>query len=81
MDMGLKMSSFAMVQKVTIIGLIVCLSAFFCFGAAYGQTKNYCTVSVINPSGLAINNRVIEVPWKQILIAYPAIDTSLLVVV
>lgn len=78
--MCLKMSLFARVPKVAILSLLVCLSAFFCFGAAYGQTKNYCTISVINPSGLAINNKVVEVPWKQILISYPAIDTNSLVV-
>jgi len=66
---------------MTIISLSVCLSALFCSGAACGQTKSSCTVSVINPSGLAVNNKVIEVQWKQILIAYPAIDTSSLMVI
>ena len=80
-DMCLKIASFEIVKKVEGLSLIVCLSAFFYLGTAYGQTKNYCTVSVVNPSKLAIHNKVIEVPWKQILIAYPAIDTNSLVVI
>ncbi|HEY0056950.1 MAG TPA: DUF4861 family protein [Pedobacter sp.] len=60
---------------------VILLTAFLIRSASYGQSKKYCTVSVINTSALNINEKVIEVRWSQILKAYSGIDTSLLIVI
>ncbi len=57
------------------------LIMFLNFSLSYAQTKNYCSISVTNTSAINITEKVIDVPWNQILKSYPSIDTASLIVI
>src|SRR6476661_2240682 len=49
--------------------------------AVKAQKKDYARLTLANNTSIPYENQVVEIPWAEVIKAYPAIDTAFMVVV